>query len=424
MRIIADLHIHSKYSRATSKDMEVDTLAHWAELKGINLLATADFTHPAYFAELKEKLKPSGNGLFVLKKDKSPESEKDVHFILSTEVNNIYHQGGKLRKIHNIIFAPNFEIAEKINQRLSKLGNLSSDGRPVFTFSAKELAKIILNISEECLIVPAHAWTPWFSIFGANSGFDSIEECFDEYSKNIFSIETGLSSDPPMNWRLSRLDKITLISNSDAHSPSKIGREANVFDCEMSYYEIIDAIKKKDKKRFLFTIEFFPQEGKYHFDGHRNCGVLSSPEESKKNKNLCPVCHRKLTVGVMSRVEELSDRPEGFIPPNAISYKNLIPLIEIVAGALNQGVETKACENEYKRLVQTFGNEFLILLDLPISELSGKAPAKIVEGIKKTREGDVKIVPGYDGVYGKISLFGEEEKVEEKAKEEGQIELF
>jgi len=424
MQIIADLHIHSKYSRATSKDMEVDTLAHWAELKGINLLATADFTHPTYFAELKEKLKPLGNGLFVLKKDKSPESVKGVHFILSTEVNNIYHQGGKLRKIHSIIFAPGFEITEKINQRLSKLGNLSSDGRPVFTFTAKELAKIIFNISQECLIVPAHAWTPWFSIFGANSGFDSVEECFEEYSKNIFSIETGLSSDPSMNWRLSRLDKMTLISNSDAHSPLKIGREANVFDCEMSYYQIIDAIKKKDKKKFLFTIEFFPQEGKYHFDGHRNCGVLSSPEESKKNKNLCPVCHRKLTVGVMSRVEELSDRPEGFTPSNAIPYKNLIPLIEIIAAALNQGVETKAVENEYKRLIQTFGNEFKILLDLPISELSGKAPAKIVEGIKKTREGDVKIVPGYDGVYGKISIFGQEEKVEKKAKGEGQMELF
>lgn len=418
MRIIADLHIHSKYSRATSKEMEVEALAKWAKLKGIDLLATADFTHPAYFAELKQKLEPEGNGLFVLKKNK-----EDVHFILSTELNNIYHQDGRLRKIHNIIFAPSFEIVEKINRKLSPLGNLHSDGRPTFTFPAKDLVKMILNISDECLVVPAHAWTPWFSIFGANSGFDSIEECFGEYSKYIFALETGLSSDPRMNWRLSKLDNITLISNSDAHSPSKLGREANIFDCELSYDEIMGAIKNKDKKKFLSTIEFFPEEGKYHFDGHRNCGVLSSPSETKKNKGLCPVCHRRLTVGVLNRVEKLADRPKGFVPDNGIPYKNLIPLLEIIAEALGQGTETKGVENEYKKMLQTFGNEFRILLDLPSEELSKKAPPRIAEGIKRVREGNLKIVPGYDGIYGKISIF-EEEEVKEKASGEEQIELF
>ncbi len=423
MRIIADLHIHSKYSRATSKEMEIEALAKWAELKGIDLLATADFTHPTYFAELKKNLEPEGNGLFVLKKDKSASGGKNVHFILSTEVNNIYHQGGRLRKIHNVIFAPSFEIVEKINKCLSPLGKLHSDGRPTFTFPAKDLIKMILGISDECLFVPAHAWTPWFSLFGANSGFDSIEECFGEYSKYIYAIETGLSSDPRMNWRLSRLDNITLISNSDAHSPLKLGREANVFDCELSYDEIIKAIKNKDKKRFLFTIEFFPEEGKYHFDGHRNCGVLSSPSETKKNKGLCPVCHRKLTVGVLNRVEQLADRPEGFVPDNAIPYKNLIPLMEIIAEALGQGTETKGVENEYKRMIQAFGSEFKILLDLPAEELSKNASPKIVEGIKRVREGNLNIIPGYDGVYGKISIFGEEE-VEKKASGEEQMDLF
>jgi len=303
------------------------------------------------------------------------------------------------------------------------LGKLHSDGRPTFTFPAKELIKMILDISDKCLVVPAHAWTPWFSIFGANSGFDSIQECFGEYSKYIYTIETGLSSDPRMNWSLSRLDNITLISNSDAHSPVKLGREANVFDCELSYDQIMGAIKNKDKKNFLYTIEFFPEEGKYHYDGHRNCGVLSSPKETKRNKGICPVCHRRLTVGVLNRVEQLADRAEGFVPDNAIPYKNLIPLIEIIAEVLGQGVETKGVENEYKRMVQNFGSEFRILLDLPTEELSKDAPPRIVEGIKRAREGKLNIIPGYDGVYGKISIFGEE-GVKEKASGEDQMELF
>jgi len=415
MRFIADFHVHSKYSRATSKDMDVESMAKWASLKGVSLLGTGDFTHPFYFAELKQKLRPLGNGLFALKKEyyQNP-SQGDIYFMLTTEVSNMFQQGGGSRRIHTMIFAPGFEVVEKINNELSELGKLSSDGRPIFGFSAKELVEIITDISDECFLVPAHAWTPWFSVFGANSGFDSIEECFEEQSKHISCIETGLSSDPQMNWRLSRLDKICLISNSDAHSPNRIGREANVFDCEMDYKEIINAIKNKDRKKFLFTIEFFPEEGKYHFDGHRNCGILFSPAESKKNKNICPVCGRKLTVGVMHRVEALADRPAGFVPDNAIPCKHLVPLMEIIAEALNQGTETKGVENEYLKMVSTYGSEFRILLNLSLEELEKSTPPKILEGIKRVREENINIVPGFDGVYGKIQIFAEKEKEETK----------
>ena len=415
MKFIADFHVHSKYSRATSKDMDVENMARWANLKGVSLLGTGDFTHPFYFAELKQKLQPLGNGLFTLKNEfQKNNTQNEIYFMLTTEVSNMFQQGGGSRRIHTMIFAPSFQIVEKINEELSQLGKLSSDGRPIFGFSAKELVEIITDVSDECFIVPAHAWTPWFSVFGANSGFDSIEECFEEQTKHISCIETGLSSDPQMNWRWSKLDKIALISNSDAHSPNRIGREANVFDGEMSFKEIIKAIRTKDKNKFLSTIEFFPEEGKYHYDGHRSCDILFSPAESRKNKNICPVCGRKLTVGVMHRVEELSDRPNGFVPENAIPYKHLIPLQEIIAEALNQGVATKGVENEYFRLVSIFGTEFRILLDLPLEELKKSVPPKILEGIKKVREGDLNIIPGYDGVYGKIQIFGEKEKEETK----------
>jgi len=415
MRFIADFHVHSKYSRATSKDMDVENMAKWASLKGVTLLGTGDFTHPFYFAGLKQKLEPLGSGLFKLKEEyRQNASQGEVYFMLTTEVSNMFQQSGGSRRIHTMIFAPNFKVVEKINSELSELGKLSSDGRPIFGFSAKELVEIITDVSDECFLVPAHAWTPWFSVFGANSGFDSIEECFEEQSKHISCIETGLSSDPQMNWRLSSLDKICLISNSDAHSPNRIGREANVFDCEMNYKEIIKTIKTKDKEKFLFTIEFFPEEGKYHFDGHRNCDVLFSPAESRKNKNICPVCGRKLTIGVMHRVETLADRPEGFVPENAIPCKHLIPLMEIIAEALGQGVDTKGVENEYLRLVSTYRSELRLLLDLPLEELEKSTPPKILEGIKRVREENLSITPGHDGVYGKIQIFGEKEKEETK----------
>ncbi|MFH1347174.1 MAG: endonuclease Q family protein, partial [Candidatus Margulisiibacteriota bacterium] len=283
-----------------------------------------------------------------------------------------------------------------------------------------ELTRIVMDISEDCFIVPAHAWTPWFSVFGSNSGFDKIEYCFEEQIKHIYCLETGLSSDPAMNWRWSALDRFSLISNSDSHSPSKIGREANVFDCKMDYYEITNTLKNKDKKKFLYTVEFFPQEGKYHFDGHRNCKMRLSPEESIKNNNICPKCGKRITVGVMNRVDQLSDRPEGFIPKDAIPFKNLIPLDEIIADAKGIGKGSKAVEKEYHSLLSKFGTEFNILLDVSDEDLRRSMPAQIAEGIIRVRKGEVKIFPGYDGEYGKIQIFDEGEDF----KQEEQLSLF
>ena len=416
--------------------MNVDTLDVWAKKKGINLIGTGDFTHPKYFAGLKDKLKPLGNGLFVLNSEATnppappfnpPSSpffkggkEGDfakggqgelVYFMLTAEVSSIYTQGGKTRKIHNLIFAPSFETVEKINKEFGKRGNVVSDGRPIFGFSAQELIKIVLDVSPDCMVIPAHAWTPWFSIFGSKSGFDTIEECFGEYAKHIHAIETGLSSDPEMNWRLSILDNITLISNSDAHSPAKIGREANVFDCNMDYFEIMQVIKKKDKKRFLYTVEFFPEEGKYHYDGHRECKVLMSPAETKKEHGKCPVCGKGVTVGVMHRVDELADRPVGFAPKNAIPTKHMVPLEEVIAEAFDCGVNTAKVRKEYERLINEAGSEFAMLLDLSDDEVNEICPPKVAEGIIKVRQGKLNITPGYDGEFGKINIFGEKEEI-------------
>ena len=407
-RFIADFHIHSRFSRATSPEMDLENVARWARYKGIQLMGTGDFTHPAYFSEIKTKLEPAEDGIYRLK-----EGERSTRFILTTEVCNIFDQGRRRnRRIHTLIFAPDVETVEKINKALSRYGDLSQDGRPTFTFPVKELVKMVLDCSERCLLVPAHAWTPWYSVFGANSGFDSLEECFEEEAKNVHSIETGLSSNPQMNWRLSALDRITLISNSDAHSPNRIGREANVFCCEMRYDEIVRVIKEKDPRGFLFTIEFFPEEGKYHYDGHRSCGVLLSPRETKAHNYLCPVCGRRLTVGVMHRVEELADRPEGFIPPGAIPAIHLVPLEEIIAEALGVGRGTKGVEREYFRLVEAGGSEFGVLLDLQPEELERIAPPRVYEGIMRVRKGELTIVPGHDGVYGKIQIFPEQHETE------------
>jgi uncharacterized protein (TIGR00375 family) len=400
MKFIADFHVHSKYSRATSPDMSPDVIARWAKIKGISVMGTGDFTHPIYFDELMSKLEETGNGLLRLKN-----GDNGVSFLLTSEVSNIFSQNGRLRKIHTIMFAPDFDTVQKINNALGKRGKLSSDGRPVFGFPVKDLVKMVLDVSGDCLLIPAHAWTPWFSLFGSNSGFDSIEECFGEESGNIYSIETGLSSDPEMNWRLSALDGITLISNSDAHSPNKIGRESNIFDCEIDYREIVDTIKRKDRKRFLATIEFFPEEGKYHYNGHRDCGILMSPKETSEKGLLCPICRKKVTVGVMQRVDDLADRPEGFIPERAIPSVHIIPLVEIIADSFGVGVGTVSVTKEYERMIELGGSEFSILLDTPVKDLVSFSQTKVAEGIKRMREGKVNIIPGYDGVYGKISLF-------------------
>ena len=351
-------------------------------------------------------MEPAEPGLYKLKK-----SNSGVRFILTAEISNVYSKNGRGRRVHNLIFAPSFEIVEKINTQLSWIGNLKSDGRPILGLDSKELVKIVLGISQDCFIVPCHIWTPWFSLFGSKSGFDSLEECFEDYSKYIFSGETGLSSDPAMNWRLSALDKITLISNSDAHSPAKIGREANVFDFEsLDYSAIFSTIKNKDLKRFLYTIEFYPQEGKYHYDGHRNCGISCSPQESKKYNNLCPVCGKFLTIGVLNRVEELADRPVGFKPENAVPFKSLVPLREIISESLSLGSEAKEVEREYNNLIEKFGEEFKILLESSQSDLKSATSPEISEGIIRAREGEVYIEPGYDGVYGKVKIFSREEK--------------
>jgi uncharacterized protein (TIGR00375 family) len=408
MEFIADFHLHSKYSRATSQQMDLENLDKWAKIKGILVLGTGDFTSPKWLEELKEKLKPAEPGLFKLKN-----SSTQVRFILTTEVSCVYFKRGRQRKIHLIIFSPSIEVCEKINNYLKLYGNLEADGRPTLNLDAKDLLKIVLNVSEDCLVVCSHAWTPWFGIFGSKSGFDSLEECFEDYSKYIYSIETGLSSNPPMNWRLSALDRITLISCSDAHSPSHIGREANVFNCELSYFEIVKAIKEKDKNKFLYTIEFYPEEGKYHYDGHRNCGVSFSPKETKKYNGICPVCAKPLTIGVLNRVEQLADRPEGFQPENAIPFKSLIPLEEIIADALGQSSGTLEVEKEYNNLIEKFQNEFNVLMNVSRSDLEAVTLPEIAEGIIRAREGKVYIEPGYDGVYGKIKIFqkGEQKNV-------------
>ncbi len=383
--------------------MDIESLDQWARKKGVNVLGTGDFTHPGWLANLKEKLEPAEAGLFKLAfgvdKTNSP-----TRFILTSEISCIYSKNGRVRKIHIIVVAPSVDVVEKINKQLSAIGNLKADGRPILGLDAKELAKIVLDIDWRCLIIPGHIWTPWFSLFGSKSGFDTIEECFEEYSKYIYAVETGLSSNPAMNWRLSFLDKIALISNSDAHSPQKIGREANVLNTELSYDGITDAVKSNNKAKFLYTIEFFPEEGKYHYDGHRACGISFCPKESKKNNNVCPKCNKPLTIGVLNRVEELADRPDGYNGEDRIPFYSLIPLEEIIAKARGVTVASKKVGEDYENLIKTCGSEFSILLDASRGKLNGCALPEIVDGIMKVREGKVAIEPGFDGVYGKIKI--------------------
>jgi len=412
MEFIADLHIHSKYSRATSRDMDVKHLAEWAKLKGITLMGTGDFTHHIWLEELKHTLEDCANGLF---------KHAGVYFMLTAEVSSIYSKNGRTYRVHNLIFSPSFKTTDKINEKLGRIGNLASDGRPILGLDAAELARIVFDIDENCMIVPGHIWTPWFSVFGSMSGFDKIEDCFEEQTAKIFALETGLSSDPAMNWRLSALDRFALISNSDAHSPQKIGREGNVFNCELDYKTIREVLKTKDKKRFLYTIEFFPEEGKYHYDGHRLCGVRFSPKETKQNNGRCPKCGKPVTVGVVNRVEKLADRPEGFKPEDAIPFKNLIPFVEIVAEAKGVGKASVNVERDYRGYLAKFGTEFNILLKASKEELVKGLPPKVAEGVLRVRQGKVNIKAGFDGEYGTISIFGEGGQPE---KSEEQLSLF
>ena len=353
-----------------------------------------------------------GNGLFKY---------QNTYFILTSEISSIYSKKNKSYRIHNMMFSPSFKTTDKINEYLSRCGNLASDGRPILGLDAAELARIVFDIDENCMVVPGHIWTPWFSLFGSMSGFDRIQDCFEAQTPKIFALETGLSSDPAMNWRLSALDKYTLISNSDSHSPQKIGREANVFNCDLDYKTIREVLKTKDKKRFLYTVEFFPEEGKYHFDGHRLCGVRLSPKETRANNNRCPKCGKLVTVGVMNRVEQLADRPEGFVPSNNIPFKNLIPLDEIIADAKGIAKTSVAVERDYRSILSKFGTEFDILLRVSKEDLFKGMPPRVAEGVLRVREGKVNIKAGYDGEYGVISIFGDDEKPKETEK---QLSLF
>ncbi|MEJ2697322.1 MAG: endonuclease Q family protein [Candidatus Sulfobium sp.] len=409
MRFIADLHIHSRYSRATSSDMSPESIWKWAQLKGITVAGTGDFTHPGWIRELEEKLEPADNGLLVLKKEYEPggvprSCRAGVFFVPSVEISCIYKKGGRTRKVHNLVFAPDLETATHISRALDRVGNLNSDGRPILGLDSKDLLKIVLDSAPGALFVPAHAWTPHFSVFGAASGFDSLEECFEELTPHVRAIETGLSSDPPMNRRLSALDGINLISNSDAHSPARMGREANIFDTEVSCDSLMKGIATGEG--LTGTIEFFPEEGKYHYDGHRSCGVCLSPRETLRRNYLCPVCGKKLTVGVMHRVWKLADRDgcSGLMDPD---YRSLIPLIEIVAEVRKMGANSKAVGRDYLNLLESLGNEFGILMDLPTGEIAAAGFPGVADAIGKIRRGDISVSPGFDGEYGKIRALGE-----------------
>jgi len=445
-KFVADLHLHSAYARATSRNLNFDTLAQWAKMKGIALLSSADFTHPVWWAETKSKLKESdASGLYKY---------GDTHFVLGTEISCIYSQGGKVRRIHCLLYFPEKGDVDLFNTRLGKIGNLRADGRPIIGISAKQLLEMALEVSEAALLIPAHAWTPWFSLYGSNSGFDSIDECFGDLSKHIYAIETGLSSDPAMNWRIAELDNRSIVSFSDAHSAPKLSRELTVFDTDFSYDGLLKALKSanevgfdqqfvrlqttRDKSsnlrseeigarfqsslhklgqpqpknsrgsKIAFTLEFFPEEGKYHYTGHRNCNVRHSPGESAKLGTICPNCNKNLTIGVMHRVEQLADkqRSEDYVAKGRPAFKRLVPLLEILAEAKGGAVNSDKVHEEYKKLVSHFGSEMNILLKASLSDLEKVASIyAVVEGIDKVRRGDIVVEPGYDGVFGVVRIW-------------------
>ena len=399
MRIVADFHIHSKFSRATSREMGIPSLIAGAKKKGIQLLGTGDFTHPGWPLEIEHHLSEDGSGFLAPRT-----SDKDVKFILSAEISAIYSKGDKVRKIHLVLLSPSVEDVKKINWSLSKVGNLSSDGRPIFGADSEKLVAIILDQSPQTIIIPSHIWTPWFSLFGSNSGFDQISECFGRYTDQICAYETGLSSDPEMNWRVSQLDNLSLISNSDAYSLGNLMREANIFEVEedLTFSQLRDILKNKDTTRLTSTIEFFPEEGKYHWDGHRACNIVMAPAEALKNNNICPVCKRQLTLGVDHRVEELADREHGGKPEKIAGTMHLIPLAELLAQIYHVGADSNKVADEIEKLISYFDSEFAILVDTPPAEIEKTAGKTLAQAIENMRGGKVRKEPGYDGVYGKI----------------------
>ncbi len=405
VRTIADLHIHSRFSRATSEQMTIEEIARYAKIKGLQLVGTGDFTHPLWLKEIQETLIPDGD-TDLYKVANKPEFP--LRFMLTTEVCTIFNFENQSRKIHHVILTPSFETAKQINEALMKHGNLSSDGRPILGMAAPELVEEVMQVSARSMIFPAHAWTPWFSVFGAFSGFDNIEDCYQEMIKHIHALETGLSSDPPMNRRLSMLDNFALVSNSDCHSfwPWRLGREANVFEFdELSYREVTDAIRLNDTARFKFTIETDPAYGKYHWTGHRNCSVSFSAQEAKKRGSICPICGRKLTEGVEQRVDELADRPPDFKASNTPGFIRLLPLSEIIASVLKvDSPSTREVWKRYNALVEKFGDEYTVLMDATKESMIQVAEESIADAILRVRAGRITVSPGYDGVYGRLVL--------------------
>lgn len=423
MQVVADLHLHSKYSRAVSRDMVLAVMAEWGEKKGIDLLGTADWTHPMWFKELETQLEEDGEGIFKVKG-----SESSTRYVLTCEISNIYSQGGQGRRIHTVFMAPSLETVSKINGELKRRGgNLMSDGRPILGLTVSEMCEIVWEIDEKVIVVPAHIWTPWFSMFGSKSGFDSVEECFGKYADRITAVETGLSSNPVMNWRIKDLEKRSIISFSDAHSPRKLGREVTVFEFEgkkISFGDIARAFKKegKGKCRISYTVEFHPEEGKYHYTGHRNCGVVQSPEETRKKGASCHVCGKSLTVGVMHRVEELAEVKEemksvekksevgvvGHYHPEDKTrppYVMLVPLQEIISEAFEVGVNSKRVQEMYEQMIAQIGSEFDVLLKVKVEEIAKVAGERVAEAVEKVRKGEIEMNPGYDGVFGEVKIW-------------------
>ncbi|MCL2704952.1 MAG: endonuclease Q family protein [Spirochaetaceae bacterium] len=439
MRLIADLHIHSKYSRATSPKLIPAYLDRWARIKGINILGTGDCTHPNWLKDLKEQLEPAEEGFYTFKKTlrkdfdsgialaekiPTPVTEEYPRFVLTGEISTIY-SNGKTRKVHHVVILPDFKSAEDFQARLEKKGNIASDGRPILGLDSRSLFEILLETDERSMLIPAHIWTPWFSALGARSGFDSIDECYQDLSKYIYAVETGLSSNPPMNWAVKSLDKFSIISNSDAHSSDKLGREATILEMDISYSSLVKALQRKDKKNDIIeTIEFFPQEGKYHYDGHRNCNVYLSPEDTIRSEGICPECKKPLTQGVMRRVMELADEkvdeetpcPKNFLNTNRRPYRSLIPLSELLSELLEVGVASKKVAAAYNYIIEKAGSEFSLLLDLGINDIKKLDPPGIpgemlASAIERMRSGNVFITPGYDGEFGVIRAFDKREKV-------------